>query len=706
MLEQNWIPKMMKYEIFRELEEARADAPVWYGPLSRNLASKELSEIINDLLLEKSAKFNYSSTEGLTVNINGRKHNISLLLKTADFSQLSIDENNIKKYEQILRKHSDIFGFALPSLPHTWSNFPREEDFRKRDRKYTEAKLTDDERKKRDTLSPEEEEQFLTEKDNLSNLSYGEMLAINIYTGSAYKRINKFLRGIRQNVSDDEATELLLLCCLAASGLNKTKKQISIPDPSVTRAESNLPAKILQQRIKAVYDNQQAVYNRQGNEAEVLKKIVDEEEKSKGVVQQTGFVSTAANNAESFSGCGFFEGTVYTKFDSSSITGKYVDPISKNPGERELLAIPQAQIQWLAVIKRKGIFYFLGKFVNTPKNTNDSLIIEKHDLLVKYLTEIKETLSKIKPEGDENDKKLIELKIERLIKKTNELEKELTDANASDLLDTSPNSSLLYRLLLLKNTVSLLDNKSAIQNSIRSNLHVMQQSIKKYLTSRNYLKRVFGHGELLNNKQIILMEVSQEIEDILKGKIISSADLQKLFAKIAQAISDNRKYAAEAGVSSGGKTEETLQRCLQLLNKITTTDPNDISTKIYIAAPINIYIKDSMSDMKKLINQYFFKTMFFGNSELKKKKHAILINVITKINTIINKPEIFQKDIEELKLSITTAKEANTNAATAAGKSSAGETEKILTTCSKLLEKIEAITPKDALKSSSGYKMS
>lgn len=232
----------------------KQETALHFGPLAFNAATAELKNITKALLNGSKVTCTYGPF-GLEMEIAGKKHNISLLIENADFTQLVLDEADIAMYPVILDKAKKTkTGQFATSF---WIN-------------------------------KEKVKKIQEEHSRLKDLKYGEVQAINIYTGDYYPQVNGLLRGSglppplgkfelpkTQKELDDYATQLFLVSMLSVSGLNRIEATDSLSVDSVSMRGDNecLPPAVVEARLKAVEEYKKKNY-------------------VSSVVEMKGFVST------------------------------------------------------------------------------------------------------------------------------------------------------------------------------------------------------------------------------------------------------------------------------------------------------------------------------------------------------------------------------------------------------------------------------
>lgn len=283
-----------------------------------------MCEVLKNLLSDiHSVKFVKKGKDYVVV-FSGKSYPLKELLEFVNFNQITFSAAMLDKYHQYI--DTDIIN-EKPWLPNVYGR-PTAQDFKNADPEGIAKKIS------------------LAEKE-----------AINIYTGSAYFRMNAFLRGNLNSAIDTDNPkeidrrfkEILLNSAVAISGLNKMPDFIPPPnhDGSVSkhlyRGEYSVPDAVLEKRQRAVQE---------GGD----------------ITLEGGFLSTAYQRPAE----GFFGESAKCGIMFINLKGKNITPLSQfGSGEREVL-MPPTHIQWRYHKDVKSDYYqttvalFLAKPVTAP----------------------------------------------------------------------------------------------------------------------------------------------------------------------------------------------------------------------------------------------------------------------------------------------------------------------------------------------------
>ncbi|MFC7780454.1 SidE phosphodiesterase domain-containing protein [Legionella taurinensis] len=276
------------------------------GPRLKSEATRDLEKVIQFFLHpEQKAQCRFNFYGELEVAFNDRVFNLSqILLHQPDFEHLSFTEQVSSHYETFVKT-----AVHIPSLkgnPH----LPKKEDY------------------------------LAADKNNLyTQLTYGEKLAITLYTSNFYEEINGFLRShgrdprlknLPQDRLTQEVKEIILATCLAAHGLTR----LQLPDDSADnslqtlyRAESShkIPASVWQQRHETI--------------------------KTHKPMRQEGFISTSQDIAAmKVSGTD----TLLKITQPRQGIGKKVEDLSYKTDEQEILLPAGTQLAFSSFIEEQG----------------------------------------------------------------------------------------------------------------------------------------------------------------------------------------------------------------------------------------------------------------------------------------------------------------------------------------------------------------
>lgn len=276
------------------------------GPRLKSDATKDLEQIIELFISPtQKAQCRFNALGELEVAFNDRVFNLTqILLHQPDFEHFSFSDQVTKRYEMFIQTASH-----KPSL-EGGVFIPRKEDYEKADKNKLYTKLT-----------------------------YGEKLAITLYTSNFYEEINSFLRTQGRDISFKELSsdrlteivkEIVLASCLAAHGLTRLEVPNDSNDNSlqeVYRAERShrIPDGVWKQRHKAI-----------GTHIPV---------------RQEGFISSSEDmNAMKLSGTD----TTLKISQPHHAIGKRVQDLSYKGDEQEVLLVPGTQLAFGSFSQDKG----------------------------------------------------------------------------------------------------------------------------------------------------------------------------------------------------------------------------------------------------------------------------------------------------------------------------------------------------------------
>lgn len=276
------------------------------GPRLKTDATKDLEKIIQLFLTpEQDAQCRFNSFGELEIAFNNSVFNITqILLHQPDFEHFSFPSPVFSHYEHFIK--------TAPHSPSLGGN-PR---------------------------LPTQEDYLAADKNNLyTQLSYGEKLAITLYTSNFYEEINGFLRSqgrearlktLTQETLTQEVKEIVLATCLAAHGLTR----LQLPEKSndnnlqeLYRAESShkIPESLWQQRHKTMAAHLP--------------------------LRQEGFISTSEEiTAMKIGGTD----TLLKITQPPDSIGKKVQDLSYKPDEQEILLPPGTQLAFSSFMEEKG----------------------------------------------------------------------------------------------------------------------------------------------------------------------------------------------------------------------------------------------------------------------------------------------------------------------------------------------------------------
>ncbi|WP_185967350.1 ADP-ribosyltransferase [Legionella israelensis] len=267
--------------------------------------------------------FNYR--DELEIIVDNHPFNLTQILKNVDFEHLVFPQKIYTDYAEFLRGENTVYKPHLDPIikekglesgefpeyvPYT---FPSEKEFAERD--------------------PE---------GLYDELAYGEKLAINIYTTSAYSNINTFLRSKGQDTefrkySKEEqlqlVSELVLVSAIASTGLSKIR--------------STEIQELREERKEPVEMGELQRYEK----SDEIKKIIEDRrkdiKKKRAGKSQAAFISSSARDDVNFS--------KYKRYDVKTTIkqphglnpmGKKVSPLAEVQTEEEVLFTPGVQLKF------------------------------------------------------------------------------------------------------------------------------------------------------------------------------------------------------------------------------------------------------------------------------------------------------------------------------------------------------------------------
>ncbi|QRN04081.1 NAD-dependent ubiquitin ligase [Legionella sp. MW5194] len=323
------------------------------GPRLKSEVTRDLEKVIHLFLHpEQKAQCRFNSYGELEVAFNDRVFNLThLLLHQPDFEHLAFTEQVSSHYETFIKT-----AVHIPSL-------------------------------KGDPRLPKKEDYLAADKNNLySQLTYGEKLAITLYTSNFYEEINGFLRSqgrdprlknLPQDRLTQEVKEIILATCLAAHGLTR----LQLPDDSddnslqtLYRAESShkMPTTVWQQRHETI--------------------------KTHKPLRQEGFISTSEDIAAmKVSGTD----TLLKITQPRQGIGKKVKDLSYKADEQEILLPAGTQLAFSSFIEDQGRKVFQAFPVRSldgiDPRSYSSVDAEIRTHLIAFLDEVRHLSTQAEP---------------------------------------------------------------------------------------------------------------------------------------------------------------------------------------------------------------------------------------------------------------------------------------------------------------------
>jgi hypothetical protein len=264
------------------------------GPLPKSLETYQLEELARKMMKDGDFKIKNIDGDDHFVFTDGTQFNWTKIRANADLQHIDLDESDFASYKTFM--HSG--NIATTTLQASQEAVYRAE-------LYKGQKIPD------------------------SPITFGEMVAINVYTGGFYKQMNGLMRDDPRsfdyrNASNATTRSALVHSVLSASGLRK------VPVNS----------------IKTSYRG-----SNWGSDEEQQQRV--EAAAKHGVVELGGFVSSGIIQ-------GFSKVVAYT---FNNLRGAYIASISQVPSEREFL-IPPTQLQISSYKHNGGIHSFTGSLVS------------------------------------------------------------------------------------------------------------------------------------------------------------------------------------------------------------------------------------------------------------------------------------------------------------------------------------------------------
>ncbi len=380
------------------------------GPRNKSEATYDLEKIALAFLNESDHMITvfYNGRQELEVRIDDHTYNLTKILEHADFEHLEFADNTLDGYVAFLGRKTNRYRPHLDEEPEDNLNEqiqsaestktvefiekPTEklteeatedltEDLTEElidditedltELKYVElADLELDEVGVAENESGQKKDDFPTRKDFQSrdpegiydDLSYAEKLAVNIYTTPAYYHINAFLRtrGRSENLRKLPARELaqqvqetILVCCIAAQGLNKIDIQsLEGGDESVKLEKLNR-------------------FEKKSDMEAVFQERVNDVKRKRKEKKQEAFISSSLKDDINLSQYDTYV-TIYQPFGKNPL-GKRVELLADLKKEREVLFTPGTQLKFYGYRNKERHHYFAAIPVRSLEGAAESL---------------------------------------------------------------------------------------------------------------------------------------------------------------------------------------------------------------------------------------------------------------------------------------------------------------------------------------------
>lgn len=461
----------------QEGKELKGEALV-RGPLPKNKYTLELERLIKDFLKNPNSKIKKSKKDNhYYINVQDErgtvnKYDITTLLKYANLQHLSFTNEDLFRYEFYVRdKRRNEIDLAELS------------EIRKEDR-----------------------------QGNLKDLSYPEMIAINLYSSEMYGTINDVLRGeldSAANINTDSIIEMLVHGSIASFGASK------IPNTA----------------IDVVYRTEDL--NRQFSKErhiERLKAI----EKGGGTVYEPAFTSTSAEKLA-------WDPKQVLITINGGLFGKDIRLLSQNPDEREYL-IPPAQFYWYSMIEEGEYIYLFAMPVRSLNNLPKEMLQQEENIPLKMghemaidlyiilesMVDLKKALAlelaKYREKGSKNVTGGKTLNIQntmyadKILNSFNELENSMRNLVNDESIDTITKYKKITENIIIFQSKALAELNQSFENIPSS----IQQQTNKNIEQLFRNQRLLIDDILLSNQanqySFQVIRVLRRLEEIVQPK--------------------------------------------------------------------------------------------------------------------------------------------------------------------------------------------
>lgn len=269
------------------IEQADDVAPLVNGPLNKTKSTKRFEALVKHILTGRKVTVEYENDQiYLHVKIGKKTHTYHLneVMKNAYLQHVEFSTRVQKQYLKYRKQEAKKFYQNLSRFQVPYQEY-------------------------------------------LNAIPEAYQLALQIYTGNSYKRINEFLRADYAflNRNDTQIIDCIVDVGMAMAGLNQTNEHPDLPH-QVFRIENTFTDAAKEKRMKLIEDH----------DLDYTRKFIS--------------TSIATNGLSSCQG-------VYL-----NPRGKYITGLSVFPRENELL-MPPTQLRWLTHRDKK---YFVAQVVETP----------------------------------------------------------------------------------------------------------------------------------------------------------------------------------------------------------------------------------------------------------------------------------------------------------------------------------------------------
>lgn len=528
------------------------------GPRNKSEATFDLEKIVLAFLnaSDHVIEVFYNGRQELEVKIDDDTYNLTQILEHAGFEHLEFDANELDDYVLFLRATTTKNQPHLDDEPPELSEQDQPTELtEKLSEKVQIIELTEElseqvqpielaeevseqiqeeeSEKKKDDFPDQKDFRVRDPAGTYDDLSYAEKLAINVYTTTAYRDINAFLRSsgqgekLRKLSAQDLAQQIkeyILASCIAAHGLNK----INI----VPVEGGDEPAKL--QKLNR--------FEKKDDMEEVFKERVKDIKKKNKEKKQQSFTSSSLKDDTNFSKYDTYV-TIYQPFGINPL-GKKVDLLADLVREKEVLFIPGTQFKFFDYRKKEGRHYFSAVPVRSLEGAAASLTystknIVVRDQFIKLHKDFAEAINAYQREVKQAPKSFFSTthfsSSDKILKKIDGLVDFLEVSNPLD------RASYFARLQALKKVISEELIKASKIDSSKSNKHIkavgsMMMKINQHVDGQIQL---VNKGLSENIDPIRLLADMKKLDKGIRAQIVEKTDAVANIKKI-KAICDDR----------------------------------------------------------------------------------------------------------------------------------------------------------------------
>ncbi len=392
------------------------------GPLPKSLYTHQYEELTRKLMIIDSFELTTVDGQQWITFIDNETFNLTEILAFTNFEHLIFNEIDTFKYEQYIKNHSTM----VPQVSVSQTKAPILEQFGV-------------DKEKMHFFPTKEYFSAVDHEGLFNNLSYGEKLSINLYTGILYEPMNALLRGYYdyKQHSLAEIRDVIVHASMCAFALSK---QDASPIKGAFRGEK-VYGDVIEKRIKII--------------------------ESGGALIEKGFISSST------SPYGVVSSNISILY--TNLKGKYIAPLSGAPLESEYL-IPPTQMTYKGHVLYENVHYFHAEPV-----VNLELVNEKAKEMPSIIENIQFKIKEL----------LVNLSMVRpyILENCNENEYNVLDSDLSDIeswakqqLDTlnlneaSPEQAQCQRVDMWEKLSKLTMKSYIYQQRILHDLHQQDES--------------------------------------------------------------------------------------------------------------------------------------------------------------------------------------------------------------------------------------